>query len=98
MYGVSGSAVVTGLISVTILKKFKIRTFGGDEIVIPNKAFSKGNIYGGLLFGFGWALTGACPGPLFAQVGAGFTVMAVALLSAIAGTWVYGAVKDRLPH
>ncbi len=98
MYGVIGSAVITGLLSVTLIKKFKIRTFGGDEIVIPKKQFSKGNIYGGLLFGFGWALTGACPGPLFAQVGAGFTVMAAALLSAIAGTWVYGAVKDKLPH
>ncbi len=98
MYGVIGSAVVTGLISVTIIKKFKIRTFGGEEITIPKKPFSKGNIYGGLLFGFGWALTGACPGPLFAQVGAGFTVMAVALLSAILGTWVYGAVREKLPH
>ncbi|WPV65566.1 MULTISPECIES: DUF6691 family protein [unclassified Chitinophaga] len=98
MYGVIGSAVVTGLLSVTIIKKFKIRTFGGEEIIIPKKPFSKGNIYGGLLFGFGWALTGACPGPLFAQVGAGFTVMAVALLSAILGTWVYGVVSDKLPH
>lgn len=98
MYGVIGSAVITGLISVTAIKRLKIRTFGGEEVVIPRKSFSKGNIYGGLLFGFGWALTGACPGPLFAQVGAGFTVMAVALLSAIAGTWVYGAVRDKLPH
>ncbi|RFM31700.1 transporter [Chitinophaga silvisoli] len=98
MYGVIGSAVITGLISVTVIKKFKIRTFGGEEIVIAKKAFSKGNIYGGLLFGFGWALTGACPGPLFAQVGAGFTVMGVALLSAILGTWVYGLVRDKLPH
>lgn len=98
MYGVIGSAVVTGLIAVMVIKKLKIRTFGGEEIVIPKKPFSKGNIYGGLLFGFGWALTGACPGPLFAQVGAGFTVMAVALLSAILGTWVYGAVKEKLPH
>lgn len=98
MYGVIGSAVITGLISVTVIKKFKIRTFGGEEIVIPKKVFSKGNIYGGLLFGFGWALTGACPGPLFAQVGAGFTVMGVALLSAILGTWVYGLVRDKLPH
>lgn len=98
MYGVIGSAVITGLISVTVIKKFKIRTFGCEEIVIPKKVFSKGNIYGGLLFGFGWALTGACPGPLFAQVGAGFTVMGVALLSAILGTWVYGLVRDKLPH
>ncbi|WP_440133170.1 DUF6691 family protein [Chitinophaga sancti] len=98
MYGVIGSAVVTGFIAVTVIKKLKIRTFGGEEIVIPRKPFTKGNIYGGLLFGFGWALTGACPGPLFAQVGAGFTVMAVALLSAISGTWVYGMVKDKLPH
>jgi uncharacterized membrane protein YedE/YeeE len=98
MYGVIGSAVVTGMIAVWLLKKFNVKTFNGEAINIPDKQFNKGNIYGGLLFGCGWALTGACPGPLFAQIGAGFPVMAVALLSAIAGTWVYGAVREKLPH
>lgn len=98
MYGVIGSAVVTGMISVWLLKKFNVKTFSGEAINIRQKKFTKGNIYGGLLFGFGWALTGACPGPLYAQVGAGFPVMGVALLSAIVGTWVYGAVREKLPH
>ncbi|MFZ9971260.1 MAG: DUF6691 family protein, partial [Bacteroidia bacterium] len=60
--------------------------------------FNKGNIYGGLMFGIGWAITGACPGPLFAHIGAGFTVIAVTFISAVAGTWVYGYLRDKLPH
>jgi uncharacterized membrane protein YedE/YeeE len=98
MYGVIGSAVVTGVISVWFIKRFKIRTIYGREIVFAPKKFSKGTIYGGLLFGFGWAITGACPGPLFAQIGNGATVIILTLLSAIAGTWVYGLIRERLPH
>ena len=98
MYGVIGSAVVTGMISLLIIKKRKIKTIYGEPIVISKKKFNKGQIYGGLLFGFGWALTGACPGPLFAQIGAGATVVIVTLFSAIAGTWVYGYIRNRLPH
>lgn len=98
MYGVIGSAVATGILSVWVIKKFDIRTSGGGRIVFPRRKFSKGQVYGGLLFGFGWAITGACPGPLFAQVGAGFTVVIVTLLSAIAGTYVYGMLREKLPH
>lgn len=98
MYGVIGSAVVVGMLSVWLIKKLKIRTIYGEPIVFVSKKFNKGNIYGGLLFGFGWAITGACPGPLFAQIGAGFTVVIITLLSAIAGTWVYGRWKEHLPH
>ena len=98
MYGVIGSAVVVGVISVFIIKKFNIKTLQGEKIEIQPKTFSKGQIYGGLLFGFGWAITGACTGPLFAQIGTGATVIAVTLLSAIAGTWFYGLIKDKLPH
>ncbi|HEY0678827.1 MAG TPA: DUF6691 family protein [Chitinophagaceae bacterium] len=98
MFGVIGSAVAVGLISVLIIRKFKIRTIYGEPIEIPDKKFSKGQIYGGLTFGFGWALTGACPGPLYAQIGTGATVIIVTLLSAIAGTWIYGLVRDKLPH
>lgn len=98
MYGVIGSAVVTGIISVWLIKRFNIKTISGEEIFIPLKKFNKGQIYGGLLFGFGWALTGACPGPMFAQIGSGSIVMIVALLSAIVGTWVYGLFKESLPH
>jgi uncharacterized membrane protein YedE/YeeE len=72
-----------------------VRTVDGEKIDIPPKTFNKGQVFGGLIFGCGWALTGACPGPLFAQVGAGFIVMGVALLSAIAGTWLYGWIRER---
>jgi len=98
MYGVIGSAVVTGMISVALIKRFKIKTIHGEPVTFNKKTFNKGQVWGGLLFGFGWAMTGACPGPLFAQIGAGFTVTIITLLSAILGTWVYGAVKERLPH
>lgn len=98
MYGVIGSAVVTGMLGVLLIRKLNIRTLSGEPVVIPKKVFTKGNIYGGLIFGLGWAITGACPGPLFAQVGTGFTVVIVTLLSAIAGTWVYGRLKEKLPH
>ena len=98
MYGVIGSAIVVGIISVFMIKKFKIRSIDGEPICFESKKFNKGQIYGGLLFGFGWALTGACPGPLFAQIGNGATVIIVTLFSAIVGTWVYGYVREKLPH
>jgi len=98
MYGVIGSAVVVGILSVLIIKKYRIKTIYGEAIEFVSKKFNKGNIYGGLIFGFGWAITGACPGPLFAQIGTGATVIIITLLSAIAGTWVYGKFRERLPH
>lgn len=98
MYGVIGSAVAVGLLSIWLIKKFNIKTLSGETVSIADKAFDKGQIYGGLLFGVGWAITGACPGPLFAQIGAGYLAVAITLLSAIAGTWVYGLVRARLPH
>ena len=98
MYGVIGTAVIVGLISVQIIKRFNIKSLNGNPIVIPNKSFDKGQIYGGLIFGLGWAITGACPGPLFAQIGSGFLAISVTLLSAIAGTFVYGFFDDKLPH
>lgn len=98
MYGIIGSAIIMGIISIQIIKKFNIKTIHGERIELPQKKFNKGQIYGGLLFGFGWALTGACPGPMFAQIGTGVLVVIVALLSAIAGTWVYGLIKEKLPH
>ena len=98
MFGVIGSAVLTGLIAVWLIKKFHIKTITGEKIELPLKKFNKGQIYGGLIFGFGWAITGACPGPLFAQIGSGFSVIIVTLLSAIAGTWMYGLLREKLPH
>ncbi len=98
MYGVIGSAVAVGAISVLLIKKFKIKTLQGEEVQFHDKPFSKGQIIGGLMFGLGWAITGACPGPLFAQIGTGVTVVLVTLLSAIAGTWIYGYFREKLPH
>ncbi len=98
MFGIIGSAVAVGMLSVFLIKKFGIKTIYGEPIVIHPKEFNKGQIYGGLLFGFGWAITGACPGPLFAQIGTGATAILITLLSAIAGTWVYGYFRDKLPH
>ena len=98
MYGVIGSAVVVGIISVWLIKKFKIKTIYGEPIEFVSKKFNKGNVYGGLIFGLGWAITGACPGPLFAQIGTGATVIIITLLSAIAGTWVFGRFRNHLPH
>lgn len=98
MYGIIGSAVFVGSISIYLIKKLKIKTIYGEDIQIHPKEFNKGNIYGALIFGFGWAITGACPGPLFAQIGTGATATIVTLFSAIAGTYVYGLVRDKLPH
>lgn len=98
MYGVIGSAVIVGAISVLLIKKLKAKSIEGEEIKLESKKFNKGQIFGGLTFGLGWAITGACPGPLFAQIGTGSTVIIITLLSAIAGTWVYGKFRDKLPH
>ncbi|MFC3758331.1 DUF6691 family protein [Chryseobacterium tructae] len=98
MYGIIGSAVLVGIVSVWLIKKFNIKTIYGEPITLAPKQFNKGQIYGGLIFGFGWAITGACPGPLFAQIGTGALAVSITLLSAIAGTWVYGYFRDKLPH
>ncbi|KAB7729992.1 YeeE/YedE family protein [Rudanella paleaurantiibacter] len=98
MYGVIGSAIAVGMLSIWIIKRFNVKTLSGETVEFHPKKFNKGQIYGGLMFGLGWAVTGACPGPLFAQIGSGYLVVIVTLLSAIAGTWTYGLLRDRLPH
>ncbi len=98
MYGVIGTGVVLGALSVWLIKRFKVKTIYGEQIEFHDKKFNKGQIIGGTIFGLGWAMTGACPGPLFAQIGTGASVISVTLLSAIAGTWLYGYFRDRLPH
>jgi uncharacterized membrane protein YedE/YeeE len=98
MYGVIGTAVVVGMISVQIIKARKAKSMEGEEIVIHDKEFNKGQIYGGLIFGLGWAITGACPGPLFAQLGFGAAAISVTIFMAIVGTWVYGKLREKLPH
>jgi uncharacterized membrane protein YedE/YeeE len=98
MYGVIGTAVAVGAISVFLIKKFGIKTIHGEAITFSDKKFNKGQIIGGLCFGFGWAMTGACPGPLFAQVATGAYVVLVVIASALLGTWVYGKFRNQLPH
>ena len=98
MYGVIGTAVAVGAISVFLIKKFGIKTIHGEAITFTDKKFNKGQIIGGLCFGFGWAMTGACPGPLFAQVATGAYVVLVVIASALLGTWVYGKFRNQLPH
>lgn len=98
MYGIIGSAIVIGIISIWLIKKWKLKSMDGQTVEIADKTFNKGQIYGGLMFGMGWAITGACPGPLFALIGSGATVIAITLLSAIVGTWTYGLLREKLPH
>ncbi|MFW5776941.1 MAG: YeeE/YedE family protein [Spirochaetota bacterium] len=99
MYGVIGLAVVVGALSVAILKAARAKSVEGVEIDPTGKPFNKiGNPAGGLIFGFGWALTGACPGPLYAILGAGYWPILLAILSAILGVLTYGYLRPRLPH
>jgi len=98
MYGTIGSAVFVGMISILLIKKFNVKTIYGEPVVFSQKKFNKGQVYGGLIFGLGWAITGACPGPIFALIGSGATVFIITLLSAIAGTWFYGKYRNYLPH
>jgi len=100
MYGIIGSAVVTAAISLALLKSLKLKSVSGEAISAPPKALGSGIRYlaGGTIFGLGWALTGACPGPLVALIGNGVTVMIAGLASALLGTWVYGWIRPRLPH
>jgi uncharacterized membrane protein YedE/YeeE len=98
MYGIIGLAIAVGATSVFLIKKFNLKSFGGEDIRLISKEYHKGLLPGGIIFGLGWALTGACPGPMFALIGNGVEVMLVAILSAIAGTFVYGVVKDKLPQ
>uniref|UniRef100_UPI004047B7B8 YeeE/YedE family protein n=1 Tax=Algoriphagus sp. TaxID=1872435 RepID=UPI004047B7B8 len=98
MYGVIGSAIVTSIISIQLIKRLNIKSIHGETINIPTKVFKKGQVIGGFIFGLGWAITGACPGPLFAQIGSGYTVILVTLVAALAGTWVYGKFEKQLPN
>lgn len=99
MYGIIGSALVLGIIMTYVIKKFRVRDFSGHPIIISDKEMSFARyLGGGTIFGLGWAMTGACPGPLFVLIGHGFMVFGVVLLSAVFGTFMYGVLKDRLPH
>jgi len=99
MYGVIGSAVVLGLIIIQFIKRSKMKALDGHPIIISPKQFSiPRNLIGGIIFGLGWAMTGACPGPLFILLGNGVTVILVVIASALLGTYVYGLIRNKLPH
>jgi uncharacterized protein len=100
MFGVFATALPTAIVTVQALKRRWGRTLGGDPIVVAPKQLGTGVRYGagGTIFGLGWALTGACPGPLFALLGSGVGVISVAIVSAMLGTWTYGRLRARLPH
>ena len=100
MYGIIGSAIAVAAISVQIIKRRGIRSLDGSAISIPPKEMGSGTRYwlGGTFFGLGWALTGACPGPMFALVGNGALVMLAAIAAAVAGTYTYGVLRPKLPH
>lgn len=99
MYGIIGSAVVVGALSVFLIRKFNMRATDGSKIKLEAKPFNKiGNLVGGIVFGLGWALVGACPGPLYALVGAGYWSILLALAGAFAGVVAYGYTKPYLPH
>lgn len=100
MYGVIGSAILIGFVSIQLIKARNVKDMNGRPISIPAKDNSQMYRYsiGGLLFGLGWALTGACPGPMFALLGSGWLIIGVPVAGALIGTWVYGLLRDRLPH
>jgi hypothetical protein len=100
MYSIIGSAIATAALSILFLKKLGLKSAAGELISIPKKDLGSGIRYGagGAIFGIGWALTGACPGPLFALIGNGVSVMIAAVLSSLAGTWVYALFRSRIPH
>ncbi len=97
MYGIFMTAVPVGAISILLIRGLGIKTIDGEQIITPKKKFSAGVSIGGLIFGFGWALTGACPGPLYALIGSGYSVTLITFASALIGTWTYAKIQGRLP-
>jgi uncharacterized membrane protein YedE/YeeE len=99
MYGIIGSALAIGILLVQLIKIKGLKTYQGETIQLKDKNFSISRyLFGGIIFGFGWALSGACPGPMYTLIGNGFSVFIVVILSALLGTYVYGLLRGRLPH
>ncbi len=99
MYGIIGSAVALGMIGIQLIKRKNIKDITGAPIEIPKKEMSVPRyLIGGIIFGLGWALAGACPGPIYVLIGAGFLPVLVVLLGALLGTWLYGLLRSKLPH
>ncbi|KEQ30729.1 transporter [Pedobacter antarcticus 4BY] len=99
MYGIIGTAVCMGIIAVWLIKKFQIKDSTGQQIIFKEKekSFTR-YLIGGTIFGLGWALTGSCPGPMFVNLGYGYLSMLIVIAGSIAGTYIYGLVKDKIPH
>ncbi|NNE77705.1 MAG: YeeE/YedE family protein [Pricia sp.] len=99
MYGIMGSALFIGIIMIQLIKKLNIKSLYGEKINIPPKAKSFSRyMYGGIIFGFGWALAGVCPGPMYTLIGAGYIPVLIVIIAAVFGTFLYGLVRDKLPH
>lgn len=99
MYGIIGTAVILGVTAVFMIKKFRIKDTAGNPILFKDKARTWPRyILGGSIFGLGWALTGACPGPMFVNIGYGYLGMIIVVIGALIGTYLYGLCRDRLPH
>lgn len=99
MYGIIGTALCLGILTIQAIKRFEINSFYGEKIEFKSKTKGvKRYLYGGVLFGLGWALAGACPGPMFALLGAGFYSIAILIAAALLGTFLYGVLKEKLPH
>ena len=99
MFGIIGSALIVGIIGVQVIKRFKIKSFYGEKIIFNPKAKSfKRYIFGGIIFGLGWALVGACPGPIFTLLGAGYSPILIVIIASILGTFLYGLLYKKLPH
>ena len=99
MYGIIGTAVILGAILIALIKRVKLKDVDGQEIKIDPKAFSIPRyLIGGTIFGLVWAMTGACPGPLFTLLGHGIWTILIVILSAVLGTYTYGVLRSKLPH
>jgi len=99
MYGIIGTAVFTGMLGVFIIKKFQLKDYKGEPILIPEKDKGyKKYLFGGIIFGLGWALNGACPGPMVVNIGDGYLSFIVVVVFAVIGTYLYGFFQDKLPH
>lgn len=99
MYGLMGAALLVGIIAVQLIKSKRLKNIEGEEIIIPDKKRSISRyIIGGIFFGLGWALAGACPGPMFVLVGAGYFPILIVIFGAVIGTWIYGLLRSKLPH
>ncbi|WP_116789054.1 DUF6691 family protein [Flavobacterium psychrotrophum] len=99
MYGIIGTAVVVGTLGIQLFKRSKLKDINGEPIVLQDKEKRFTSYFvGGIIFGLGWGLVGTCPGPIFILIGSGFMGIGIVLIGALLGTWVYGLLKNKLPH